>query len=451
MDVSTPAVVLKFDQNVMHHGGLGVIRSLGRAGVPVYGVHEDALAPAAGSRYLRGRFFWRPDPAAVERVLAGLARLAALIGRPSVLLATDDAGAVFLAEHGAGLRGSFLFPDPPASLPRRVAGKHTLHEVCREFGVASPRTALPASAADARGFARETGYPVIAKLTVPWSVRGLRSTRVVADERELGRTYDACAGAGLMLQEFVPGGREPDWFFHGYCDANSVCRPAFTGIKERSYPSRAGLTSFGRSARNDALRNEFTGLLARLGYRGLVDLDIRLDARDGRYHLLDFNPRLGAQFRVFRDTAGTDVALAAYLDLTGQPIPPAAQVNGRSIVVENYDPVSALAWWRAGKLGWRPWLDAVLRADERAWFAPDDLRPFGLMCVRTGWRAATRAFTGAVPRSASGSPPLAARPAGSRLRYRPGRAAARSWPYLAAQQPAGVTAPPVITQGGASS
>ena len=122
-----------------------------------------------------------------------------------------------------------------------------------------------------------------------------------------------------MLQEFVPGDQRHDWFFHGYCDADSVCRPAFTGVKVRSYPSTAGLTSFGRSAPNAPLAREVTGLLARLGYRGLLDLDIRLDARDGRYHLLDFNPRLGAQFRVFRDAAGTDVALAAYLDLTGQP------------------------------------------------------------------------------------------------------------------------------------
>ncbi|MGH3253666.1 MAG: ATP-grasp domain-containing protein [Trebonia sp.] len=435
MDVSTPAVVLKFDQNVMHHGGLGVIRSLGRAGVPVYGVHEDGLAPAAGSRYLRGRLFWRPDPAAVDRVLAGLARLAGFIGRPAVLLPTDDAGAIFLAEHGAGLRGSFLFPDPPPDLPRRVAGKYSLHEVCRDLGVASPRSALPGSLGQAREFGRAAGYPVIGKLTAPWSAPGLRSTRVVADERELGLIYDACAraGAGLMLQEFVPGGGEHDWFFHGYCDAGSQCRPAFTGVKERSYPSAAGLTSFGRSAPNAALRDAVAGFLARLGYRGPLDLDLRLDARDGRYHLLDFNPRLGAQFRVFRDTAGTDVALAAYLDLTGQPIPAGAQVDGRSFLVENYDPVGAFGRWRAGELGWRSWLASVRGADEWAWFATDDLRPFGLMCVRMGWRAATRTLP--FSRSALSRSALSRSAAGG-FRYRPGRASGHSV---------------VITQGGTQS
>jgi len=415
LDTSTPAVVLKFDPNVMHHGGLGVIRSLGRAGVPVYGVHEGTLAPAASSRYLTGRFFWQPDPADVERVKAGLLRLAALIGRPSVLITTDDAGAIFLAEHGADLRQCFMFPDPPSGLPRRLAGKYSLYQACLELGVPSPRAAIPSSFGAAREFASDTGYPVIAKLTTPWTAgRGLRSTSVVADELELEHLYHLCdqAGAGLMLQEFIPGGPGHDWFFHGYCDADSVCQPAFTGVKERSYPAGAGLTSLGRSVANEKLRDQITSLLARLGYRGLLDLDIRMDARNGQYNLLDFNPRLGAQFRVFRDTAGTDVALAAYLDLTGQAIPAGEQVNERTFLVENYDPLSALASWRRGDAGLRSWLSSLRSIDEVAWFARDDLRPFGLMCLRMGWRMATRPFSG--NRRHDSSP---------RLRYRAGRAA----------------------------
>ena len=138
IDTSTPAVVLKFDPNVMHHGGLGVIRSLGRIGVPVYGVHEGLWAPAASSRYLAGRFFWQPSPEDTDRVLTGLLRLAEHIGQPSVLLTTDDAGAIFLAEHGRDLRDRFLFPDPPEDLPRRLAGKYSLHEAVPRTRRAEP-------------------------------------------------------------------------------------------------------------------------------------------------------------------------------------------------------------------------------------------------------------------------------------------------------------------------
>ena len=116
-DWSTPAVVLKFDQNMLHHGSLGVIRSLGRLGVPVYGVHEGPGAPAASSRYLAGRFFWQPRPDDPQRTVSGLLSLASRIGRRAVLYATDDAGAIFLAEHGDPLRDAFAFPRPPADLP----------------------------------------------------------------------------------------------------------------------------------------------------------------------------------------------------------------------------------------------------------------------------------------------------------------------------------------------
>ena len=108
VDVSTPAVILKFDQNVMHHGGLGAIRSLGRLGVPVYGVHEGPLAPAASSRYLRGRFFWQPDPEDAARVRDGLLRLAERIGRPAVLITYGRRGRDLpgRARRGAAARHS---------------------------------------------------------------------------------------------------------------------------------------------------------------------------------------------------------------------------------------------------------------------------------------------------------------------------------------------------------
>lgn len=418
-DTSTPAVVLKLSSNVMHHGGLGAIRSLGRAGVPVFGVHERMHAPVATSRYLAGRFVWHPDPVDLDQVTAGLAVIAERIGRPAVLFATDDVGALYLAEHGNELRRWFRFPDPPADLPRRLADKYSLYQMCRALGLSSPPVCLPDSLNQAREFARSVGYPLIAKLAAPWLSGGvLPTTSLLRDQHELADLLERCerSGVPLMLQQFIPGGAGHDWFFHGYCDASSICHPAFTGVKVRSFPLGAGGTTYGRSVENDKLREQITELLARLSYRGIMDLDIRLDARDGQYNLLDFNPRLGAQFRIFRDTAGTDVVLAAYLDLTGQAIPPGEQLNERTFMAESYDPLSMLAHWRRGELTPGAWLTQVRSLDEPAWFARDDLRPFGLMCLRMSWKTASRPLPGLRRKSSSGAS------YSSRVEYRPGRA-----------------------------
>ena len=51
---SVPAVVL----GCPAHGGLGIVRSLGRLGVSVYAVDGDRHTPAFYSKYCREKFFW---------------------------------------------------------------------------------------------------------------------------------------------------------------------------------------------------------------------------------------------------------------------------------------------------------------------------------------------------------------------------------------------------------
>jgi predicted ATP-grasp superfamily ATP-dependent carboligase len=218
-----------------------------------------------------------------------------------------------------------------------------------------------------------------------------------------------------MLQEFIPPAPGQDWFFHGYVDRAGRCVPAFTGVKDRSYPAYAGLTSLGRAVPNSRLAGQVTAMAAAVGFRGIADLDLRFDPRDAQYKLLDFNPRLGAQFRLFTTGTGVDVARAAYLDLTGQPAAAGEMTRGRRYLVENYDPLGAVGYWRHGELGLRSWVRSLRRVDEMAWLARDDLRPFGLMCARMAWRGVSRRLA----RSPTRGPSALLRATGG-PRYRPG-------------------------------
>ena len=400
-DTTTDAVLLKLDRNVFHHGGLGVIRSLGRLGIRVHAMREDRFAPAAASRYARRTTTPMPAHADPDDVLELLDRLADRLSGPAVLVTTDDAGAIFLAEHGDKLRPRYLFPAPPAGLPRRAAGKATLADLCRTAGVPHPATAVPVDAAEATAFADSCGYPVVAKVNLPWAAdktAGLQSTTIVRDKDELLHLVEQARRAtgdgpdtGLLLQEYLapaPAGARQDWFFHGYFDASSRCLFGHTGTKERSFPVRAGLTTYGRWVPNERLRAEAVALLSGLGYQGIVDLDYRWDPRDDSYRLLDFNPRLGAQFRLFQDSAGIDVVRALHLDLTGRGFTPGEALPDRTLLIENYDLIAALAGRREGTLSLRSWLSAVRTADEAGWFARDDLAPFFLTGARMLWLAA---------------------------------------------------------------
>ena len=54
MNRRLPAIVL----NCEAHGGLGIVRSLGRLGVTVFAVHRDRFAPAKFSRYAARGYRW---------------------------------------------------------------------------------------------------------------------------------------------------------------------------------------------------------------------------------------------------------------------------------------------------------------------------------------------------------------------------------------------------------
>ena len=153
-DRDVPALIVKFGDYPLHHGGVGAIRSLGRLGVPMYAITEDRYTPAAASRYLTRAFVWpttgTEDP---DRLIEGLIRIGRRIGRPAVLVPTDEEAAVLIAEHQSDLLGRFLFPRVEPGLPRRLASKQGLHELCVEHGIPSPTAAFPQSYDDIVEFA----------------------------------------------------------------------------------------------------------------------------------------------------------------------------------------------------------------------------------------------------------------------------------------------------------
>jgi predicted ATP-grasp superfamily ATP-dependent carboligase len=115
--------------------------------------------------------------------------------------------------------------------------------------------------------------------------------------------------------------------------------------------------------------------LKAVGYRGIVDIGYRYDARDGRYKLLDVNPRIGATFRLFVGADGLDVARAFYMDMTGQPVPATRPSAGRKWLLEE-DFISFRQYIRDGHLSWSKWVGSLRGVKETAWFAVDDPTPF---------------------------------------------------------------------------
>ncbi|MFJ5271275.1 ATP-grasp domain-containing protein [Streptomyces sp. NPDC088358] len=384
-DRDVPGLIVKFGDYPLHHGGVGAIRSLGRLGIPMYAITEDRYTPAAASRYLRRAFVWpttgTEEP---ERLVEGLLRIGRRIGRPTVLVPTDEEAAVLIAEHQEELAERFLFPRVDAKLPRRLASKQGLHELCVEHGIPSPAAAFPQSYEEIERFAASARFPLVAKNREAF-VRRSRpavngTTRIPTREGLLALARDWGGHPGVILQEYLPREEAEDWIVHAYFDADSTPLAMFTGVKVRSWPPHAGMTANAYVVDNPELADLAARFIKQIGFSGVIDLDLRFDRRDGQYKLLDFNPRMGAQFRLFENESGIDVVRAMHLDLTGRTVPEGEQRAGHRYIVENIDLPALLAYRRSGYT--TPHAPTRASGTELAWLAGDDLRPFFTMLAR---------------------------------------------------------------------
>jgi D-aspartate ligase len=395
-DTSVATLVMNFSTHPFLQNSLGIARSLGRVGIPVYAVQRNRFTPSGVSRYLAGKFLWRTDPQDRDRFLEEMAKIGKLLDRPTILVPADDLSAILIAENAAELGSQFIFARPPAAWPRALANKRRLYEMCHQLGIACPHTAFPSSRGELLDLAAHIQFPTVVKATEPWLLpSSIKSTAIVSGPQHLIEHFDnfwqQAPTTTLMIQEMIPASSAEDWFVHGYCDHRSNPVAIFTGVKLRSYPAFAGPTTLGRAVRNDALRQLVIELFSTIGYHGIMDLDFRFDRRHGRYNLLDFNPRIGAQFRLFVDRDGLDVVRVLHLDLTGRSVRSGPQIEGRAFISETHDLLASFSYFRGGDLSMKEWLLSLRGVAQGAWWASDDLLPFFLTCMWMPFRVASRA------------------------------------------------------------
>ena len=138
---------------------LGVVRSLGRHGIPVLVLRDDHIL-ANWSRYCRGSFPWpRAGHAGLARYLLDLARDHGLQGW--ALYPTEDETAAVLARNSEALSERYRVTTPQWDVLRWAYDKRLTYRLAAEVGVDHPRTLYPKNREDVLGF--DGRFPAILK------------------------------------------------------------------------------------------------------------------------------------------------------------------------------------------------------------------------------------------------------------------------------------------------
>ena len=296
---------------------LAAIRSLGRDKVRVVVLHESEHGIGLRSRYAEGRRC--PDPeVAEEEFVETLLALGDTFERPVPILPTSDSHLRAIARNAERLSHAFLFPFPVGASLERIQQKRYQVERAAELGIPVPQTSNEPS--------RDFKFPVLVKPSDPigfageFGAKGLMCDTLeeAAAAVEKTRAYDP------IVQEWIPGGDEQLFFLGAYLSPAGEELGVLVGRKIRQVPEGIGTTRVGETTDQPMVAELGLAFLKGIGCHGLSDVEFKLDERDGRFKLMEVNPRLG-QWHGLGAAAGVDLPLIAYRDLMGEPQSPSVQ------------------------------------------------------------------------------------------------------------------------------
>lgn len=319
-----PAVVVGGSDNC---GGLGVVRSLGQAGVPVIVVDSEVTAPALHSRYARNVVM--PELSGYSFVQNLLALQAGLGCRP-VLFLTSDEAALTVSEHRNELQRAFRLRLPSHDSLAALMKKSDFQAFAAEHGFPLPRSVRIRSANDL-GSLLGLNFPVVVKPSIKTEdyqthefERGYPVSTVAEAEVVIRRILPVLPD--LIVQEWIEGPDSAIYFCLMYRDSSGPVS-SFTGRKLSIWPPRVGTTASCVPApeAHAELHRLTEAFFAAASFVGMGSMEYKRDARTGEFFLIE--PTVGRvdwQEEV-ATLNGVNIPLAAYLHEIGAEVPPVVE------------------------------------------------------------------------------------------------------------------------------
>lgn len=323
-----PAVVVGAKVN-----GLGVVRSLASAGVPVTVVNDNRRGAAIWSRWSKGHVV---DEIVGRPFVDALLKLQETMRSRPVLILTEELTVNTVSEHRDELSRCYRFRLPPPSMVVTLGNKELFQRFAETHALPVPRTVVVKGESDLARIP-DLGLPIIIKpadkLNVHLGlVERLRLANAMDDAAAVCRRF-LKLGETPVMQEWVDGPDSNIYFALFHCGSSPPSRTIFFGRKIAAKPPRVGSTAICVPAPEAAetLRPVTEKFLEVSQYEGLGSVEYKWDPRGRRFIIIE--PTVGRTDwqEEIATLNGVNLPYVAYCYELGAPIP--KQTN-----------VSAVAW-----------------------------------------------------------------------------------------------------------
>ncbi|MFX0195373.1 MAG: ATP-grasp domain-containing protein [Candidatus Hodarchaeota archaeon] len=361
-----------------HFQGLGVIRSLGRRGIPVC-LLDSQIPIARFSRYIR---LFKPCPPPTYHkgfleYLIDLVRCHGLHGW--VVIPTDDETVFLLSKNRDTFEQYVRVAVSPWDSIQYTYEKKLTYQRAESLGIAIPKTYYPVDEYEIEKL--RTNYPLVIKPSVVKAFYNKTKTKayLVQNHQEALRKYRFMASVipreEILIQEFIPGGPRNLYSYCCYLKNGEVLGKVIAK-RQRQHPMDFGHASTYAISMNIAeLEPISLRFLRSIGFEGIAEVEFMQDPRDGRFKLLEVNPRIWG-WHTLAIRSGADLPYILYQDLVGEePIPSDFRENVKWIRLVTDIP-TALSEIMKGKLSIREYMRTFQGEKEFAVLSSKDPGPF---------------------------------------------------------------------------
>jgi D-aspartate ligase len=304
------------------HPGLGIARSLGRRGIPVF-ILEDQHSISAFSKYasrvIRVKNL-RDEQETIDSVLEVGQRFGL---KGWVLFPTRDETVAAFSRHRARLAEFFRVTTPDWNTVQWAWDKKNTHILAKRLGMPAPDTWNPRSMEELAAL-----YPRLPLAIKPavkenfFYATGKKAWRADTPE-ELDQLFakanQQIKPEEVMVQEIIPGNGDHQFSYCAFF-RNGEAHSSLVAQRNRQHPHEFGrAATYVESIELPAVEELSERFLKAIDYYGLVEVEYKQDPRDGQYKLLDVNARAWG-FHSIGLPAGVDFPYLVYADQMGEEV-----------------------------------------------------------------------------------------------------------------------------------